>query len=171
MWCVYPRSMQRCRIRSYEVIEFPIAPAADADSTCRSLLSYSRRRQIHFPARQADVACGRGDHSMRPSMQAHSTVGRSHAADQQAAGTNERPKVQSCHHMSKFSAVYPRCSEKVEAQGKTKLTKGLLRELNPGPLAPEARIIPLDQAAGSVFGAILKVVGTIRREWESGPPK
>ena len=26
--------------------------------------------------------------------------------------------------------------------------KGLLRELNPGPLAPEARIIPLDQAAG-----------------------
>ena len=26
-------------------------------------------------------------------------------------------------------------------------TKGLLRELNPGPLAPEARIIPLDQAA------------------------
>ena len=28
------------------------------------------------------------------------------------------------------------------------LRKGLLRELNPGPLAPEARIIPLDQAAG-----------------------
>jgi hypothetical protein len=27
------------------------------------------------------------------------------------------------------------------------LQKGLLRELNPGPLAPEARIIPLDQAA------------------------
>jgi hypothetical protein len=26
-------------------------------------------------------------------------------------------------------------------------TQGLLRELNPGPLAPEARIIPLDQAA------------------------
>ena len=26
-------------------------------------------------------------------------------------------------------------------------SKGLLRELNPGPLAPEARIIPLDQAA------------------------
>ena len=25
----------------------------------------------------------------------------------------------------------------------------LLRELNPGPLAPEARIIPLDQAAGA----------------------
>ena len=24
---------------------------------------------------------------------------------------------------------------------------GLLRELNPGPLAPEARIMPLDQAA------------------------
>ena len=25
--------------------------------------------------------------------------------------------------------------------------RGLLRELNPGPLAPEARIMPLDQAA------------------------
>ena len=30
---------------------------------------------------------------------------------------------------------------------KKRLFKGLLRELNPGPLAPEARIIPLDQAA------------------------
>ena len=29
----------------------------------------------------------------------------------------------------------------------TDVHKGLLRELNPGPLAPEARIIPLDQAA------------------------
>ena len=27
------------------------------------------------------------------------------------------------------------------------ITKGLLRELSPGPLAPEARIMPLDQAA------------------------
>ena len=27
------------------------------------------------------------------------------------------------------------------------IAKGLLRELNPGPLAPEARIMPLDQAA------------------------
>ena len=27
------------------------------------------------------------------------------------------------------------------------LAEGLLRELNPGPLAPEVRIIPLDQAA------------------------
>ena len=29
----------------------------------------------------------------------------------------------------------------------TKVT-GLVRDLNPGPLAPEARIIPLDQRAG-----------------------
>ena len=28
------------------------------------------------------------------------------------------------------------------------IMEGLLRELNPEPLAPEARIIPLDQAAG-----------------------
>ena len=27
------------------------------------------------------------------------------------------------------------------------MTKGLLQELNPGPLAPEARSTPLDQAA------------------------
>ena len=36
--------------------------------------------------------------------------------------------------------------------------KGLLRELNPGPLAPEARIMPLDQAANDKFAflALLK---------------
>ena len=32
--------------------------------------------------------------------------------------------------------------------------KGLLWELNPGPLAPEARIIPLDQAAGAVYAIL-----------------
>ena len=32
--------------------------------------------------------------------------------------------------------------------------KGLLWELNPGPLAPEARIIPLDQAAGAVYALL-----------------
>ena len=31
--------------------------------------------------------------------------------------------------------------------------KGLLRELSPGPLAPEARIIPPDQAADAVWGS------------------
>ena len=31
--------------------------------------------------------------------------------------------------------------------------KGLLRELSPGPLAPEARIIPLDQAADGAWGS------------------
>ena len=30
--------------------------------------------------------------------------------------------------------------------------QGLLRELNPGPLAPEARIMPLDQAANETHG-------------------
>ena len=30
-------------------------------------------------------------------------------------------------------------------------SKGLLRELNPGPLAPEARIMPLDQAASGIL--------------------
>ncbi len=29
---------------------------------------------------------------------------------------------------------------------------GLVRDLNPGPLAPEARIIPLDQRAGGTNG-------------------
>ena len=31
------------------------------------------------------------------------------------------------------------------------IPKGLLRESNPGPLAPKARIIPLDQAAAHVM--------------------
>ena len=35
------------------------------------------------------------------------------------------------------------------------LTKGLLRELNPGPLAPEARIIPLDQAASTILAIVM----------------
>ena len=30
---------------------------------------------------------------------------------------------------------------------------GLVRDLNPGPLAPKARIIPLDQRAATVFKA------------------
>ena len=42
-------------------------------------------------------------------------------------------------------------------------TKGLLRELNPGPLAPEARIIPLDQAASCIFFALTSHLGW----WES----
>ena len=32
--------------------------------------------------------------------------------------------------------------------------KGLLWELNPGPLAPEARIIPLDQTAMHLIGRV-----------------
>ena len=34
-----------------------------------------------------------------------------------------------------------------EKQAVAQSLHGLLRELNPGPLAPEARIMPLDQAA------------------------
>ena len=30
---------------------------------------------------------------------------------------------------------------------------GLVRDLNPGPLAPKARIIPLDQRADITFGS------------------
>ncbi len=41
--------------------------------------------------------------------------------------------AQCCKEMSQMAA----CSE----------TAGLVRDLNPGPLAPEARIIPLDQRA------------------------
>ena len=33
------------------------------------------------------------------------------------------------------------------SQGKKKAKKGPVRDLNPGPLAPKARIIPLDQRA------------------------
>ena len=36
---------------------------------------------------------------------------------------------------------------KIKRKKKKKLTCGLVWESNPGPLAPEARIIPLDQQA------------------------
>ena len=34
------------------------------------------------------------------------------------------------------------------------IEKGLFRELDPGPLAPEARIIPLDQTADCAYGTL-----------------
>ena len=40
---------------------------------------------------------------------------------------------------------------------RTVRTKGLLRELNPGPLAPEARIIPLDQTACDIRALYFEV--------------
>ena len=49
------------------------------------------------------------------------------------------------------------------------MAKGLLRELNPGPLAPEARIMPLDQAA-SWKRAALAVAAVFHvwiSEWKS----
>ena len=39
------------------------------------------------------------------------------------------------------------------------LQGGLLRELSPGPLAPEARIIPLDQAANETESMSEKKIG------------
>ena len=45
----------------------------------------------------------------------------------------------------------PRAAGAVALAARMRVVKaigmGLLRELNPGPLAPEARIMPLDQAA------------------------
>ena len=41
--------------------------------------------------------------------------------------------------------------------------KGLLRELNPGPLAPEARIIPLDQAANETKAFISKAQANVNK--------
>ena len=39
------------------------------------------------------------------------------------------------------------------------MIEGLLRELNPGPLAPEARIMPLDQAANANVSEYVMVQG------------
>ena len=41
--------------------------------------------------------------------------------------------------------------------------KGLLRELNPGPVAPEARIIPLDQAANETKAFISKAYANVNK--------
>ena len=38
------------------------------------------------------------------------------------------------------------------------LMNGLVRDLNPGPLAPEARIIPLDQRASVCFAIFISDV-------------
>ena len=43
-----------------------------------------------------------------------------------------------------------------KAQGSGRKEQGLLRDLNPGPLAPEARIMPLDHAANETYGLSLK---------------
>ena len=39
------------------------------------------------------------------------------------------------------------------------MAEGLFRELNPGPLAPEARIMPLDQAADCVRVRLPRIDG------------
>ena len=49
--------------------------------------------------------------------------------------------------MKKKRKQKKRKPEKKEKVKKSKEKKGPVRELNPGPLAPEARIIPLDQQA------------------------
>ena len=41
--------------------------------------------------------------------------------------------------------------------------KGLRRELNPGPLAPKARIIPLDQAANETKAFISKARANVKK--------
>ena len=43
------------------------------------------------------------------------------------------------------------------------ILNGLLRELNPGPLAPEARIIPLDQAANETKAFISKAQANVNK--------
>jgi hypothetical protein len=48
------------------------------------------------------------------------------------------------------------------------ISKGLLRELNPGPLAPEARIMPLDQAAmwwSLIIVSILVLLLRAQKDW------
>ena len=42
------------------------------------------------------------------------------------------------------------------------MQEGLLRELNPGPLAPEAKIIPVDQAANETKAFIPKGHANVR---------
>ena len=59
----------------------------------------------------------------------------------------------SCIRVLTFSLLFLCCSPTLAqcspptARSNKDGAKGLLRELNPGPLAPEARIMPLDQAA------------------------
>mgnify|MGYP006906423459 CR=1 FL=1 len=49
------------------------------------------------------------------------------------------------------SATMPCCRNKKRFLAPSGNMHGLFRELNPGPLAPEARIMPLDQTANEAF--------------------
>ena len=52
--------------------------------------------------------------------------------------------------LSRFVCLALACLPSAAALACTALSKGLFWELNPGPLAPEARIMPLDQAASGL---------------------
>ena len=71
--------------------------------------------------------------------------------DTQSFGTE--PKTALTHDRLYGRGLDPRSgllSQQADAQAQS--MTGLLRELSPGPLAPEARIIPLDQAADDAVG-------------------
>ena len=57
----------------------------------------------------------------------------------------QEPSCSSRLHLA--STPIPNPSKLIVRSSSKVVAKGLLWELNPGPLAPEARIIPLDQAA------------------------
>ena len=59
------------------------------------------------------------------------------------------PEQASCHQAKQLCCTPASCGMPTMACVATTAKYGLLRELSPGPLAPEARIMPLDQAAMS----------------------
>ena len=72
--------------------------------------------------------------------------------DTQSLGSE--PKMALTHDRLYGRGLDPRSgllSQQADAQAQS--MTGLLRELSPGLLAPEARIIPLDQAADDVLGS------------------
>ena len=75
------------------------------------------------------------------------------------AASSCRPEHSCCAAKSLWGAAFSFCPSK---------TMGLFRELNRGPLAPEARIIPLDQAAD---GEPRQVLAIWKRRGPRPPPR
>ena len=110
-----------------------------------SLGSASRDFKVSLPSPRSAPARAFGPYGFHiqpgPAILAH-FLGISHALPgAQARAHNCMCCVQPFLHRGAFGALGGACCKHAFCQ------KGLLRELNPGPLAPEARIIPLDQAA------------------------
>ena len=94
------------------------------------------------------------------------------AAPRKGAGGSETPTSNTALFRGKLGDP-SRGPPEITDRGVVEAEEGLLRESNPGPLAPKARIMPLDQAAGwlattgcLLFERALRAVRTLRNMYD-----